>query len=789
MLILYLSLGWLAGIWLGSLAGAPPGGALAAGGLLTLLAWALRRSPARLRAAASLAALCLGAGRYQLQQAGAVNDLARFNDQGRAVVVGMIVDEPQREDRGQRVRVAAGSVSVEGAAAVATAGLVELRAPLYPPLAYGMIIRAEGDLETPAASPTFDYRAYLARQGVYSLLRWPRVAVLAERQGTPLRHALLDLKGKAQAVIDGAVAEPAGALLSGILLGNDSGLPPDLADDFRRTGMTHIIAISGFNIAILVGLLVRIGDPLLGRRGAVVVGLLGISAYTLLVGADAAVVRAAVMGGLYLFTARFLGRRTVPLATLLVAAVAMTVVNPLTLWDVGFQLSFGATLSLMIYAQPLTDRVRAWLAARLRRALVERLMGLLSDAVLVTVAAQVLTLPLMVAYFGQLSLISLLANALILPAQPAVMLWGGAATLLGLAAPALATVPGWAAWLFLSYTISMVRLLARVPLAVVDVSLSPAGLLAIYAAIAAATWLGRLPAAQRAALVPRLRAALGARVGVPAGLLLAALTLLWVVQQPDGRLHVVFFDVGQGDATWIQTPGGRQILVDGGLYPSRLLDQVGRALPFNDRSIDLVVATHADADHITGLPPLLARYQVGRLLVSSDARGDGALSDALLDAAAAAGTPLHLATAGETIDLGDGVRLELVHPQPGAPAEDRNDRSVSLRLVYGEFTLLLTGDAEAPAERAMVARGLPLRALVFKAGHHGSRTSSNDFFLAAVQPQIVVISAGVDNDFGHPHPEVLARLAAAGAQVVRTDQLGAIEVVVEGERMWWVARR
>ncbi len=342
------------------------------------------------------------------------------------------------------------------------------------------------------------------------------------------------------------------------------------------------------------------------------------------------------------------------------------------------------------------------------------------------------------------------------------------------------------AWPFLSYTISLVRALARLPFAVVPLNLGPAGLLLLYGLILGLSLAGRLPAERRLVVAEWLRPWLTTRLVLGGGGLAAVLVLAWGLSQPDSRLHVAFLDVGQGDAILIQTPRGRQILVDGGLYPSRLNDRLGRQMPFWDRTLDLVVATHPDADHITGLPGVFDRYRVDRLVTDGAPADDNPTYQALLEAAAAGGTGLQPAQAGAVFVV-DGVRLAVVHPGATRDPENRNENSVSLHLTYGHFSLLLTGDGESEAERAMVAVGRPLTALVFKAGHHGSRTSSNAFFLAAVRPRYVVVSAGADNRFGHPHPEVLQRATAAGAAVLRTDELGTIELITDGRRLWWRA--
>lgn len=500
-----------------------------------------------------------------------------------------------------------------------------------------------------------------------------------------------------------------------------------------------------------------VSESFLPRQGTVIFAVGGIALYTILVGADASVVRAALMGGVYLVANRLLGRPNFAYASLFLAGFLMTLFNPFTLWDVGFQLSFTATLGLMLYADPFTRWTRRRLLRWLDEGLVSQLMGLLNEAVIITIAAQVLTLPLMLAYFGQLSLISLPANAFILPAQPGVMLWGGLATLLGMVVPALGQIFAWIAWLFLTNTISLMRVFASVPGAAVPGYVSSAGVILIYGGIAAITWLAQQEPQTRTRIFAWLRQNLTQRLAIGTTLIAAVLAISWATTQPDGNLHVAFMDVGQGDAIFIQTPSGRQILVDGGYYPSLLNERLGQQMPFWDKELDILVATHPDADHVAGLPGVFQRYRVGRLITDRQGIGESSVYDALLLAAEVAGTPVHGARAGEVITIEDGVRLEIVHPGEELHPENRNDNSVSMRLVYDNFTMLLTGDAEQEGEEAMLENGLPLAAMVFKAGHHGSKSSSNEPFLQAIRPQIIIVSAGVDNRFGHPHPEVLQR--------------------------------
>lgn len=789
MILLYWGIGWFLGIWLAATLdwSLLPWLVLGGVGLVTAVL-THRRSPTTLPALIILAAVGFGGARTVLAQPTLGPDhIANYNDGDYVTVTGLVVDEPDVRDSYINLRVAAETVRLESGSETAVSGLILVRAPRFPVIDYGTVVEVNGRLETPPDDPDFSYRDYLARQGIHSLVSRPRLTVVAEGQGSAIKHAIFAFKARAQATISHILPDPQASLLAGILLGNDNGLPPALADDFRLTGLTHIIAISGFNIAILIAIMVSAVQPLVGRKPAVAVAMVGIVLYTILVGADASVVRAAIMGSLYLIASRLLGRPSFPYASLFLAGFLMTLANPLTLWDVGFQLSFGATLGLMLYADPLTQWVRARLLRWLDRAIVQQMMGLLSEAVLVTLAAQVLTLPMMVAYFGQLSLISFLANALVLPAQPGVMLWGGIATLVGMVVPVLGQLLGWVAWLFLTYTIALVRALATVPGAAVAIDASPTLILLLYALIAAITWLAKMKRERRRQVAGWLRQNVSRKVALGFSLLLALLSVAWAGAQPNGRLHVAFLDVGQGDATLITTPSGRQILVDGGLHPSVLNDALGRHLPFWDRDIDLLITSHPDADHVAGLATVFDRYAIGQLLTNGSGLGTSQVYDGVLRLAADHGTTIAPLTSGSGVAIGDGVVLDVLHPGE-ALGDGRNDDSVTLRLTYGDFSLLLPGDLEEGGETAVLShyQALP-SSLVLKAGHHGANTSSSARWLAAVQPQIVVISVGADNDFGHPHAEMLARAEAVGAVVLRTDELGTIEVSSDGQGMWWQA--
>lgn len=468
MILLYLGSAWLLGICLASLFQVPTEliwltAVLPAAGVI--LWW--REPPIRLVGACCLA-LLLGALRFnasipQFNE----HSLAHYNDTGWTTIKGVVVAEPDVRDRRTNLRVDAYQIQVEDRWRDVK-GTVLVQASRYPHYAYGDEVEISGLLETPPEFEDFSYRDYLANRGIYSILRRPQLKLLAHGKGNPIYAALFAFKERALSTIGAILPEPEASVLAGILLGVGHGVPKDLEEAFRVTGTTHILVISGFNIALVAGILTAIGHRLIGKQKATPFVLTGIAMYTILVGADAAVVRAAIMGGLYVLALHY-GRQSDALISLVAAASAMTLINPRALWDVGFQLSFAATLGLILLVSPMREGLGSWLHKWLSETSVRQALNVLNDALIVTLAAQIMTTPIILYTFGRLSLVSLLTNALILLAQPGVMVCGGIATLLGLVWSPMGQVVGWIAWLFLTYTVRVVEITARIPFAAIDI--------------------------------------------------------------------------------------------------------------------------------------------------------------------------------------------------------------------------------------------------------------------------------------------------------------------------------
>jgi competence protein ComEC len=707
------------------------------------------------------------------------SDLATYNGTGFVTLEGVITDAPDVRDTTINLRVKVETVTLPNGETRPIQGLVLVQTPRTQTYRYGDAIRSRGELTAPPELEEFSYRDYLAREGVYSLMRYSNVTVVGPRRGNSIRVALLDFRAYAHQTILRLLPDPQASLLAGILLGIESGIAPEVREAFNATGTTHVIAISGANLAILAGLVSSVARRFLSERATAGVTIAAVLVYAMFVGGDAAVLRAAIMTTLGLVAAQ-LGRQTYGLASLSFAALLLTAINPLTLWDVGFQLSFLATLGLILYVEPM----QRWLGSTFERfataEAARKTIGALSDSLLVTIAAQIATAPIMAYHFGRFSPISLPVNLLIVPVQAPLMALGGLGVLLAMVIWPIGQVVTWGSWLFLSYTLAVVRAGVRLPWASLDVHMTGAAVFALYVALFGTSWLAIQPQSDRARWGEALRQTFSTKIVALAGLLIAALLIAAAWSMPDRRLHVTFIEAGQGSAALIETPSGRHILIDAGSSSRALSAALGDALPFWDRRLDLVVLTQPTQTHIGGLPPILERYRIDAVMTNGT-HGDSEVSGALWASIQQRGIPEVVAVPGTRVTVEDGVTITVLHTQV-APLADTSDpgEPVVLMVSYGDARILLAGDLSAEGEAMLLRSGQPLDATVLHVPRAGQGDAAGEPFLAAVDPQVSILT-GIEERA--PDAEVLARIEAEGSVVYRTDLSRDIELVTDGESL------
>ena len=532
------------------------------------------------------------------------------------------------------------------------------------------------------------------------------------------------------------------------------------------TGTTHLIVVSGQNIALLLGVAIAALTLVISRRHAAIVTLGLLAPYVILVGADPPVMRAAIMSvGIAL--ASVTGRRTPGWVYLLYAVAAMLAVDPRLARDVAFQLSATATAGVMLVAPPLCDAV----FARLPRT-AEGARAAFVEAAATTTGASLAVLPVQVAAFDRLAPWSVPANILVAPLYEATFAVSTVAACIGWIVP-LAHAFGFVAHFAPAAFLALVRLLAQLPGAEVPVAAPILAGVAFYALLALATWQLGQRTEDEAQQLTLTRSRSSHLAGVV--LLTVVAGGLWiVVLTPRPALaSVTVLDVGQALAVLVED-GGRRVLVDAGPPDGAAL----RALPRVGASsgLDVIVVSHVDADHSGGVQELVQRLSVGDVRAGRGVQIPG-------------GVPHDEIDIGDRIRVSDRVTIEVLAPPAAtrpASLTSTNDTGIVLLVHIGDRRILLPADIEHGGEQWLAHSGLDLRADAIVVPHHGSTTSSSREFLDAVQPRVAVISVGARNAYGHPAPEVVARYG--GVALYRTDESGDVTLRSDGSRMWVAAQ-
>lgn len=605
----------------------------------------------------------------------------------------------------------------------------------------GPLLRPGADTAARAAA------ARWRRRGIAARAYARRSGVEVTGRATDPLSAVARAGRRAMVRASAAMPERHAGLLLGVTIGDTSRLDPGVEEDFRATGLSHLTAVSGANLAIFLGAIAGALRVARVRRRATVAALaaslLGFMAITRF---EPSVLRAGAMAALGV-AGLAIGARRETLTALGAACLGLLVWDPFLVHALGFQLSVLATLGIVV----LGPRLRTLVSP-----------GRLGTAAAVTLGAQLAVAPLIALHFRQFSLAALPANLLALPAVAPATVLGFAAAALGAAWAPLGSAVGTLARPALAWMSGVAGAFARLPAASVGLPGGVGGVLALAVICA-------LPLAVFRARRPRR--------GAPVVLALALLatTAAWaraLAPPPLEGLVVTALDVGQGDAILVRTPGGATMLVDGGPDERRILAKLrGHGV----RRIDLLVLTHPHADHVDGLVAVIGRYPVGRALDAGQ-EDDLPAFDLYRRALAARRVPRDVARRGARYALGEAV-VDVLAPASlfEGTSSDENNSSVVLRVAFGSTCALLSGDVEEEAQAALLEHPAELRCPVLKAPHHGSRKAVPEFFGAA-GASIALVSVGRGNDFGHPSPETLAALTRFGARVLRTDLSGDVSI-------------
>lgn len=636
---------------------------------------------------------------------------------------------------------------------------------------YGDRLRLAGEWRRagPARNPGgFDYRGYLEHQEVAGILSVTQVSLVEKAGGGGLIEGIIiPSRRYIRGLVNGHLGGDEAALLLGLLLGERHDLSQDLKDAFSDTGTTHVLAVSGLHVvlvAFIIFMLLRAAQ--LPKRYAGMGTIAGLIFYTLMTGSPPSIIRATIMSSAVILGTLF-ERQGSGLNMLGLSGLAILSFWPQALFDIGFQLSFAATGGILALTKPIQnllyriadlDFVRDWLLGPLA----------------VSAAAQLATTPLLAMHFHRIPLVSLVANLAVVPLTNLLLALGLAMALLNLLVPWLTAPLAAAAYAVGSITLRLVQYFSSWSWATVNWPrpdlLQISAYLIVILLIFCWSRLGRL------------------RVAALAGLLLTANAMVWsrALAGPEG-IKVCFLDVGQGDAAVIRFPNGRTLAIDAGNggpgKEDRAVYDYGRnvVVPFlryqGIGRIDVMIVTHADADHCGGLASVLKMAKVERLITTHH-HCDKPLYVEALNLAAARGVRVDSLCGYDTLDDIWPAR-GFIYSRPDT-MENGNETSLICYISYGKHTFLFSGDMGPELQGHLLRQGLLSQYTVLKVPHHGASQNNGPGLAKISHPQVAVISVGEFNRFGHPSPQALENFTKTGSKILRTDLCGCLEIDCDG---------
>ena len=636
---------------------------------------------------------------------------------------------------------------------------------------YGSELKFTGQFNLPKGVRNpggFDYRRYLAQKGVSGSIFALSDSIVkgSGRRRFFLIEAGSFLRMRIVGVIERSLPKQQAGLLNGILIGYRDGLSNEVKDAFSDAGLTHIMAVSGANVAFLVFPLLFIFKKL--RIRPTVTNILVIAfliIFVFITGFEPSVLRAVIMA-IVILTGKILSKEADIYTSISFAAILLLIYSPYMLFNIGFQLSFAATLSLIMLYKNIKKLIKC-------RFIPDKA----ADVLAATLAAQIGVLPVMVYFFNKISIISVLTNILVVPLIEVITILGMLMAVLGQLSIIFSQLPGYINCILLSFVLYVSKISASLPFSTLRlITPSILAILAYYTAV----WFLLLYMPGRI-IVIKFRY-------IAAVFSVAVIIAAWAFLTPD-KLEVIFLDVGEGDSTFIRTCTGKTILLDGGGSTNPdLQSTIGESviIPFLlDRGItklDLVIASHGHSDHIQGLIPVLSELKVSNLIIPSAA--DEKEFKVLLQTADRRGVKVDRCVKGDVIKVDDKTCFDVLNPlmDTGTNISSLNNTSLVLKLYYGEADVLFTGDVQKEVENLLLDSKTDLSADIVKIAHHGSVTSTSKAFIDVIKPKAAVISVG-RNNFGHPSSKVVEMLEDCGIKLFRTDEDGAVILTSGGKNI------
>ncbi len=614
---------------------------------------------------------------------------------------------------------------------------------------YGDIVSVEGVVYQPIGQMNdkgFSYASYLRAHGVAATMycEEEQVRVYRNEAGWPWK-----IKNFVLGKIDQFVPGDAGALLKGITLGDKSSFTPEMKTMFARAGISHIVVVSGMHMSILMLFVMYVCKRLRLKKWArAIAATVVVFFFMCMVGFTPSVLRAGITC-IVAMLAILLRRKKDFLTTMAVAAAAVTLLNPYSLFDVSFQLSFAATLGIVYLANPI-------------KKLIDFLPDMLAEIIAMSVAANIATLPIVVWYFSDVSVIAVLTNVIVVPFVNILFIGTFFMAALGGIFPPIGNVLGFLLGTLANMILYLVEQLAALPYATISLPQPPMIVNVYYYAIVFAIWM--LTERRR---VTEMKLLLCCTIALMVSF---CLVQYWTAD----TVRLEFINVGQGDSCMVRMPNRHYILIDTGEKGNGSTNNVVDYLKKRGiYTLDCIYISHADSDHSGGLEEVLNSVKVKKVAVPQmNIRSED--MEELIQMVTQKGVPVEMVSAGDYYQV-ENMEIRALWPVPvsGSNLATDNNLSMVLKISYQGNVALFMGDMGGEAEEMLVHSGTELRCNILKVSHHGSKTATGDAMLDVAAPQYSMISVG-KNSYGHPDPDVMSRLENHKSEILRTDILGNI---------------
>lgn len=538
-------------------------------------------------------------------------------------------------------------------------------------------------------------------------------------------------------------------ILEGMIIGDTSYISEEVKNNFRDSGISHLLAVSGANVAYILILCKFAFEKIFGRNISNGLTIIFIILFAILSGMSASVVRAAIMT-IVIVLSEFLIQKPNTYTSISFSALLILLYNPIIIYDIGFLLSFSGTLGIIIF----NKRIHAFLESKIKvnkEKVFGKIVAVFIETLSVTFSAQIVVTPITLYFFNTFSCISILANLIIVPATGSVTIVGIIMYVVSLVYMPLAKVISYFIYSIISFVIFSASLFAHTPGSSILLPTPSIFVIILYYVI-----------------IYNLLFIKNRKVYILSFLIVIALIILNII--PRKYINVNMIDVGQGDAIYIETPNRKNILIDSGGTEGSDYDigenvLVPYILDKGRNSVDYAFLSHMHEDHIEGICTVIQKLKLKNLIIGKQ-EGDSELYSEVIDAANEHKVNVIIVEQGDKIEI-DGITFDVVFAEK--KNENVNNMSLILKLVYGDVSMLFTGDAEKELEEK-----INVKTNILKVAHHGSKTSSTEEFLRKNMPQVALISVGENNSYGHPNKEVLERLRKMNTQIYRTDLNGEI---------------